>query len=300
MYWELAKYVATLRTLKTDTNELLLKTKMEPAGHGGASVQSGRTVAKADHRRYPVTTPPFRAPPGFSRSPAPARPEWALCELCARLARPAARLAPQQPNHRRAVIPRHRHHLADQLTADRSFRRRIPVTRASQILPARLGTAYTTDVASRPIALLPLLLVVGACRTVEPAACDGFAERKLAISGAEYRGCAGEILTALDAIEPLLQAVVSDTADAGERDAARREYRKLRTLIRRTGMESDFWGTSATIMIKWPDAAVSAFNSAAHRAAVQYGAVLAYPNADNLGQGVRAHQDARRYYRDMR
>jgi oligopeptidase B len=37
MYWEPAKYVAKLRTLKTDTNPLLLKVKMEPAGHGGAS-----------------------------------------------------------------------------------------------------------------------------------------------------------------------------------------------------------------------------------------------------------------------
>jgi oligopeptidase B len=37
MYWEPAKYVAKLRTLKTDKNELLLKCKMEPAGHGGAS-----------------------------------------------------------------------------------------------------------------------------------------------------------------------------------------------------------------------------------------------------------------------
>ncbi len=37
MYWEPAKYVARLRTLKTDSNELLLKCKMEPAGHGGAS-----------------------------------------------------------------------------------------------------------------------------------------------------------------------------------------------------------------------------------------------------------------------
>ncbi len=37
MYWEPAKYVARLRRLKTDDNPLLLKTKMEPAGHGGAS-----------------------------------------------------------------------------------------------------------------------------------------------------------------------------------------------------------------------------------------------------------------------
>ena len=36
MYWEPAKYVAKLRTLKTDGNVLLLKTNMR-AGHGGAS-----------------------------------------------------------------------------------------------------------------------------------------------------------------------------------------------------------------------------------------------------------------------
>src|ERR1700751_5532161 len=36
MYWEPAKYVAKLRTLKTDGNALLLKTNMG-AGHGGGS-----------------------------------------------------------------------------------------------------------------------------------------------------------------------------------------------------------------------------------------------------------------------
>ena len=35
-YWEPAKYVAKLRTLKTDNNILLLKTNMG-AGHGGKS-----------------------------------------------------------------------------------------------------------------------------------------------------------------------------------------------------------------------------------------------------------------------
>jgi oligopeptidase B len=37
MYWEPAKYVARLRSVKTDANPLLLKVKLEPAGHGGAS-----------------------------------------------------------------------------------------------------------------------------------------------------------------------------------------------------------------------------------------------------------------------
>jgi oligopeptidase B len=36
MYWEPAKYVARLRTLKTDGNRLLLVTNMQ-AGHGGSS-----------------------------------------------------------------------------------------------------------------------------------------------------------------------------------------------------------------------------------------------------------------------
>ncbi len=37
MYWEPAKYVARLRRLKNNDTPLLLKTKMDPAGHGGAS-----------------------------------------------------------------------------------------------------------------------------------------------------------------------------------------------------------------------------------------------------------------------
>ncbi len=36
MYWEPAKYVARLRTLKADNTPLLLLTNMQ-AGHGGAS-----------------------------------------------------------------------------------------------------------------------------------------------------------------------------------------------------------------------------------------------------------------------
>ena len=36
-YFEPAKWVAKLRTMKTDNNPLLLKTEMAAAGHGGVS-----------------------------------------------------------------------------------------------------------------------------------------------------------------------------------------------------------------------------------------------------------------------
>ncbi len=36
-YWEAAKFVSKARTLTTDDNPILLKMKMDPAGHGGAS-----------------------------------------------------------------------------------------------------------------------------------------------------------------------------------------------------------------------------------------------------------------------
>jgi oligopeptidase B len=47
MYWEPAKYVARLRTVKTDHNQLLLKMKMDPAGHGGASGRYDRLKDQA-------------------------------------------------------------------------------------------------------------------------------------------------------------------------------------------------------------------------------------------------------------
>jgi oligopeptidase B len=37
MYWEPAKYVAKMRATRTDRNTLILKTNLNPAGHGGAS-----------------------------------------------------------------------------------------------------------------------------------------------------------------------------------------------------------------------------------------------------------------------
>ena len=46
-YWESAKFVAKARTLKTDNNPILLKMKMDPAGHGGASGRYDRLKDQA-------------------------------------------------------------------------------------------------------------------------------------------------------------------------------------------------------------------------------------------------------------
>ena len=162
-------------------------------------------------------------------------------------------------------------------------------------------TADTRDVIARGIALLAVLVIIAGCGTDEPTACEGFAARKLAITGAEYRGCAGEILATLDSIEPPLREIVAERASDEDRSTACRAYRTLRALIRQTGIEDDYRSMRpGTVIMKWPNGPVSSFNSAAFNASVQYMAVLAYPNRDNFAQGVRAHDDARRSYNHIR
>jgi len=54
-YWEPAKYVAKMRTLRTDHNTLILKTNMNPAGHGGASGRYDRLHETAFDYAYFLT-----------------------------------------------------------------------------------------------------------------------------------------------------------------------------------------------------------------------------------------------------
>jgi oligopeptidase B len=55
MYWEPAKYVAKMRALRTDHNTVILKTNMDPAGHGGASGRYDRLHEKAFDYAYFLT-----------------------------------------------------------------------------------------------------------------------------------------------------------------------------------------------------------------------------------------------------
>jgi oligopeptidase B len=54
-YWEPAKYVAKMRALRTDHNILILKSNMNPAGHGGASGRYDRLHENAFDYAYFLT-----------------------------------------------------------------------------------------------------------------------------------------------------------------------------------------------------------------------------------------------------
>lgn len=47
LYWDPAKYVTKTRAIRTDHHLLMLKTKMEPGGHSGASGRRDRLKNKA-------------------------------------------------------------------------------------------------------------------------------------------------------------------------------------------------------------------------------------------------------------
>src|SRR5687768_1409760 len=137
-----------------------------------------------------------------------------------------------------------------------------------------------------------------ACGRGSPDVCETFAERELGITGAEYRPCAAAILGELDSIRPRVEALAA--GDAAGAEGASPRYRALRALVEDTGIFEDYRSMqSSTVFVKWPEAPTREFNSAAFTATVQYGAVLAHPNDDNLQQGIEAHEVARSAYARM-
>ncbi len=155
---------------------------------------------------------------------------------------------------------------------------------------------------TRRIPFLSFLLLACSGDLSQPSACKGFADRELGITAEEYRPCAGQILAALDSLQPHLEALVAGDAEA--REPARSAFRKLRELVRETGIEEDYLSLRpGTIVVKWPDGDVAAFNSAIFEATVQYMAVVSHPaslgnpNEGNFSTGKKAHEGARRFYR---
>jgi oligopeptidase B len=69
MYWEPAKWVARLRATKTDSNLLLLKTNMKPAGHGGSAGRYEKMRERAFDDAFLLTELGADRPPSSPSSP---------------------------------------------------------------------------------------------------------------------------------------------------------------------------------------------------------------------------------------
>jgi hypothetical protein len=136
-----------------------------------------------------------------------------------------------------------------------------------------------------------------------PSACDGLRDKTIGITRDDYGECAGEILAALDSIEPSLTRFVrSGDEEAGSRVEV--HYRRLRTLMREVGFTADAWregreGAGRTVM-RWPAGSMRAFNGAVLNAGVQYASALRYPDAGNVEEGRRHHFLARQLHARFR
>jgi len=173
-------------------------------------------------------------------------------------------------------------------------------------MPVKPRLARLLDPAGRALswwlpALLPL--VVGcAGPAAGPTACDGLADRTLAITRTDYSACAGEILGALEEFEGPLQRFVA--GDAAAKDPAESASRRLAHLMRQVDLQADAWrevkGGAGRTVERWPDASMREFNSDVVNASAQLNAALRFPNQDNLQQGSRLHAGARNAYSRFR
>ncbi len=173
-------------------------------------------------------------------------------------------------------------------------------------MPEQLLVARVVTLACRAVwrSLPTLLLLSAGCPgpAAGPTACDGLADKTLAITKADYAKCAGEILGTLDEFETSLRRLVE--GDATAKDPADSASRRLAQLMREAGFQADAWrevkGGAGRIIERWPDASMREFNGEVVNAAAQFNAALVYPNQDNLQQGARRHAQARSTYSRFR
>jgi hypothetical protein len=154
--------------------------------------------------------------------------------------------------------------------------------------------------------LVPASVVLAlACAGLEPTptVCDGLDERLVGITRAEYAPCAGEMLAALDTLQRYLRRMVS-RQDSAARPIAEEAYRRLRRLMGDVSFTADSWrelrGGAGPTTQRWPDGAIRYFNREIGIATAQYMSALRRPNAPNLQEGSRHHQQARSAYAQFR
>jgi hypothetical protein len=149
-----------------------------------------------------------------------------------------------------------------------------------------------------------VILSVSCSRTVSrPSACDDLNKKTIGITREDYSPCAGEILAALDSLEPALRrSLFRGDEEAGPEAEA--HYRRLRYLMHEVGFTADVWregreGAGRKVE-RWPDSTMRVFNNEVGTATAQYMSALRHPNDANLKEGQRHHAVARQAYARFR
>ena len=187
-------------------------------------------------------------------------------------------------------------------------RQEAPVS--SRLARREAGRGLVTD-SDSPMALKPAhpgvlflcSMVLLACGKASPgeSACDGLSDRRMGITREEYLPCAGEIIGALDTLRVQLDAILDGDTTILAR--ARDTSRELNARIRETGIDADYRSLRAgTVVERWPDGDLRAFNHSVFDAAFHYSTFLAGRSdrtAYRFEEGIKAHEQARDAYRQI-
>ena len=143
--------------------------------------------------------------------------------------------------------------------------------------------------------ILPLI----GCEPPKKSACDGFSEKKFAITREEYRPCAREIMAALDKVRTNLDKGLSGDKEALSR--ARSSLGELDTLLSKTGLHTGVLTFPSMFQSseRWSEGALNELNAYIAVATILYRQCLARPNQLEFERGVEAHEKALQVYRSL-
>jgi hypothetical protein len=136
------------------------------------------------------------------------------------------------------------------------------------------------------------------CEPSKKSACDGFSEKKFAITRQEYRPCAGEIMEALDEVHTNLDKGLSGDKEALAR--ARSALGELDMLLSKTGLHAGILTSSIPQSDeRWSEGDLKELNSYITLATLLYRQCLSRPNQLEFERGVEAHDKARQIYNSL-
>lgn len=147
-----------------------------------------------------------------------------------------------------------------------------------------------------PLCILPLI----GCEPPKKSACDGFSEKKFAITWEEYRPCAREIMAALDKVRANLDRGLSGDKEAMSR--ARSAQGELDTLLSKTGLHTGVLTFPSMLQPgeKWSEGALNDLNAYIALATMLYRQCLSRPNQLEFERGVEVHEKALQIYHSLR